>query len=41
MRTPRLRAAVVTFLRSTARRQARLANRLDPGCSSLRATAAR
>lgn len=41
VRTPRLRGAVATFLRSTAQRQARLANRLDPGCSSLRVTATR
>lgn len=42
VRVPRLRGSIAAFLRSTSQRQARLANRLDPGCSSsLRATVAR
>lgn len=33
-RTPRWRGLAVAFLRSSAQRRARLANRLDPACST-------
>lgn len=33
-RTPRMRGAAVAFLRSSAQRRIRLANRLDPACST-------
>ena len=32
-RTPRWRGLAVAFLRSSAQRRARLANRLDPACT--------
>lgn len=33
-RTPRWRGLAVAFLRSSAQRRTRLANRLDPACST-------